>query len=59
MKGFNDIWIESYIEGFKVDKSHYYFYEYLSSQSLWFKERLDKLVPESFKERRNATMLEF
>ncbi len=53
------IWIEDYISTFAVDKSHYIFYEYLSSESLFFEERRAQMIPKDYEERRKATMLEF
>jgi len=53
------IWIEDYISTFAVDKSHYVFYEYLSSESLWFEERRRQMIPDAYEERRKSTMLEF
>jgi len=53
------IWIEDYIKRFTVDKYHYVFYEYLSSESLFFEKRRAQMIPKNYEERRQATMLEF
>ena len=53
------IWIEDYISTFAVNKYHYIFYEYLSSDSLFFEERRAQMIPKDYEERRKATMLEF
>ena len=53
------IWIEDHINTFTVNKYHYIFYEYLSSESQWFEERRRQMIPEDYEERRKATMLEF
>ncbi len=55
----NSIWIEDYISSFLCSKHHYIFYEYLSSDSLWFEERRAQMIPKEYEERRKATMLEF
>ncbi len=53
------IWIEDIINSFAVNRVHYCFYEYLSSESLWFEERRKQMIPKAYEERRQATMLEF
>ena len=53
------IWIEDLANSFAIDKRHYVFYEYLSSDSLWFEERRAQMIPREYEERRKATMLEF
>lgn len=54
-----DIWIETLINTFAVDACHYRFYEYLSSECVWFEERRSQMIPKAYEERRQATMLEF
>ena len=53
------IWVEDLINTSEFDKFHYVFYEYLSSESIWFEERMAQMIPEEYEERRKATMLEF
>ena len=53
------IWIEDLISTFAFNKNHYAFYEYLSTESIFFEERRSQMIPKEYEERRKATMLEF
>lgn len=53
------IWIEDLIDTPFFNKYHYVFYEYLSSDSVWFNSRREEMIPKEYEERRKATMLEF
>ena len=53
------MWIKEYINKPPNQAWIFKFYEKQSAESLWFKEKYDSMIPEDYKERRNATMLEF